>query len=118
MAQTVGTDAASSHRPKPISTPAARAISVPSGLAAIAVSHSADDTLRLAMPEYMRKAPTRLRSGRSGFAPAASASENASGYSTPERAVLLGNAGAITASNRNSEYESPSVERPNLVTIQ
>ena len=97
---------------------APRAISVPSGLAAIAVSHSADDTLRLAMPENIRNAPTRRRSGRSGVAPAAFASEYASGYSTPDRAVLLGNAGAITASSRKIEYERPSVDRPNRLTIQ
>ena len=37
-----------------ISTPELRAISAPSGLAAIAVNHSADDRLRLTMPENMR----------------------------------------------------------------
>ena len=79
IAQSVGTHAARSHRPNPISTPSPRAISVPSGLAAIAVSQSADDTLRLAMPENIRNAPTRRRSGRSGVAPAAFASEYASG---------------------------------------
>ncbi len=90
--------------PEPdLSTPAPLAISVPSGLAAMAVSHSADDTLRLAMPEYIRNAPSRRRSTRSGFAPAASAREYVSGYRTPERAVLLGNAGAMTASSTKIE---------------
>ena len=79
MAQIVGTDAARSHRPNPISSPTSRAISAPSGLAAIAVSHNADDRLRLAMPEYIKNAPSRRRSGRFTFAPAASASETASG---------------------------------------
>src|SRR3954468_5982644 len=37
---------------------------------------------------------------------------------TPERAVLLGKAGAINASSRKIEYESPSVDRPNRLTIQ
>ena len=61
IATSVGTDAATSHEPKPISRPWPRAISAPSGLAAIAVNHSADDTVRLAMPENIRNAPTRGR---------------------------------------------------------
>ena len=65
----------------------------------MAVSHSADDSVRLAMPENIRKRPSRRRSSRSGVAPAASATESASGNSTPERAVLLGKAGAISASS-------------------
>ena len=32
--------------------------------------------------------------------------------------MLLGNAGAITASSRKIEYDSPSVDRPNRLTIQ
>ena len=32
--------------------------------------------------------------------------------------MLLGKAGAITASSRKIEYDSPSVERPNRLTIQ
>src|SRR5690348_8081065 len=93
-------------------------MSAPSGFAAIAVSQSADERLRLTMPEYMRKAPSRRRSGWFGWAPATSASENASGNSTPDRAVLLGKAGAISASSRKMEYDSPSVDRPNRLTIQ
>ena len=50
------------------------------------------------MPENIRKAPSRLRAASPGLRAAASASEKTSGYSTPERAVLLGNAGAITPS--------------------
>jgi len=100
MAARVGTDAASSHVPKSMSTPSGLAISAPSGFAAIAVSHSADDNDRLAMPEIISSAPRRLRAGSPGRAPAASASENANGYSTPERAVLLGKAGAMTPSTR------------------
>ena len=64
----------------------------------MAVSQSADDSVRLAMPENIRNPPRRCRSARSGVTPAAWAIESASGYNTPERAVLLGNAGAITAS--------------------
>jgi hypothetical protein len=48
-------------------------------LATIAVSHNADETLRLAMPENIRKPPSRRRDGSPGFAPAASASDTASG---------------------------------------
>src|SRR5262245_47294424 len=118
IAQSVGTAEATSQRPKPISTPNPFETSAPSGLATIAVSHRADETLRLAMPEYIRNAPSFRRDGLDGVAPAASATDSASGYSTPERAVLLGNAGAITASSRKIEYESPSVERPNRLTIQ
>jgi hypothetical protein len=79
IAASVGTAAATSHEPKPMSTPKGRAISDPRGLAAIAVSQSADETLRLAIPENMRKAPSLRREGSPGVAPAALASENASG---------------------------------------
>ncbi len=75
MAASVGTDAASSHEPKPISTPNVRAISAPIGLAAIAVNHSADDRLRLAMPENIRNVPSRGRPPGPGFTPAAWHSE-------------------------------------------
>ena len=92
------------------------AISAPIGLAAIAVSHSADERLRLTMPENIRKLPRRCRLLSPGFAPAASASENASGKMTPERAVLLGNAGAISASTRKMLYDNPSVDRPKRLT--
>ena len=81
-------------------TPKGFAISAPSGLAAMAVSHSADERLKLAIPENMRNAPRRRFVGSPGFAPAASASDTTSGKSTPERAVLLGNAGAMTPSTR------------------
>jgi hypothetical protein len=54
IATSVGTDEARSHEPKEISTPALRASCAPSGLPAIAVNHSADDKLRLTMPENMR----------------------------------------------------------------
>ncbi len=107
-----------SQRLNPISTPAPRAISVPSGLAAIAVSQSADETLRLTAPENIRNAPRRRRSGRSGVAPAAIASDEASGYSTPDRAVLLGNAGAMIASSAKIEYDKPSVDFPKRLTIR
>src|SRR5262245_61128687 len=61
IAISVGTDAATSHDANEISTPDARAISAPIGLAAIAVSHNADDRLRLTMPENIRKLPRRRR---------------------------------------------------------
>ena len=54
IAASVGTDEAMSHDPKVIVTPKLRAISAPSGLAAIAVNHNADDRLRLTMPENIR----------------------------------------------------------------
>ena len=38
--------------------------------------------------------------------------ENTSGYSTPERAVLLGNAGEISASTAKMLYESPNDDFP------
>ena len=116
MPAIVGTDAASSHEPNPISTPNVLAISVPIGLAAIAVSHSAEERLRLTMPENIRNAPRRRRLSSPGFAPAASASENASGKMTPERAVLLGNAGAMMPSTRKMLYDNPSVDRPKRLT--
>ena len=118
IAVNVGTEAATNHVPKPISRPCLRAISHPSGFAAIAVSQSADDRLRLAMPENIRKLPSRARCGSPGLAPEDSASETASGYKTPERAVLLGNAGAITASTTKMLYDSPSVDLPNTLTAR
>ena len=79
IARSVGTTDATSHEPKPMFTPLFLAISAPSGLPAIAVSHSAEDSVRLAMPENIRNLPRRLRSSRSGVAPAASAMEKTSG---------------------------------------
>jgi hypothetical protein len=37
---------------------------------------------------------------------------------TPERAVLLGKAGAISPSTRKMLYDNPSVERPKRVTAR
>ena len=48
------TDAASNHLPKEIFTPDCAASDTPMGLAEVAVSHRADETLRLAMPQNMR----------------------------------------------------------------
>jgi len=79
MARSVGNADATSHEPKPISTPAFLAMAPPSGLPAIAVSHNAEDNPRLEMPENMRKHPSRRRDGSPGFAPAASASETTRG---------------------------------------
>src|SRR6185503_4024255 len=112
MQKRVGTEAAISHEPNRMSTPDVLAMAAPRGLPAIAVSHRADDRDRLTIPENIRNLPRRCRSARSGVAPAASAIETASGYSTPERAVLLGNAGAIMPSTTMMLYESPSDERP------
>ena len=57
-----------SHEPKPISTPTPRAISAPSGFAAIAVNHSAEDSAQARhagehqeAPEPSRPAVARLR---------------------------------------------------------
>jgi len=50
-------------------------------------------TTKAGNAEIISSAPRRLRAGSPGRAPAASASENANGYSTPERAVLLGRLG-------------------------
>ena len=96
MAVSVGTDEATSHEPNPIVRPWPPAISAPRGFAAMAVNHRAEESVRLAMPENMRKLPRRRRLSSPGFAPTASAIESTSGYSTPERAVLLGKAGAMT----------------------
>jgi hypothetical protein len=54
MQRSVGTEAAMSHEPKLIWSPHVCAISAPSGLPAIAVSQSADDSVRLVIPENMR----------------------------------------------------------------
>ena len=80
---------------------------MPSGLAAIAVSQRPDDSVRLATPENMRKAPSRARDGSSGRAPAVPASETVSEYSTPDRAVLLGKAGAITRVDQEQAVREP-----------
>ena len=61
MATSVGTLEAASQEPKPISTPYPRAISAPSGFAAMAVNHRADETVKLAIPANMRKLPRRRR---------------------------------------------------------
>ena len=49
-----------------ISTPRVLAISAPSGLAAMAVSQSADESVRLAMPENIRKRAKPLPVRRAG----------------------------------------------------
>ena len=54
IAASVGTAEATSQVPKFMVTPKLRAISAPSGLAAMAVNHNADDRLRLTMPENIR----------------------------------------------------------------
>src|SRR5262245_20895049 len=112
IANSVGTEDAISHDTNEMLTPDSFAISAPSGLPAIAVSQRADDSVRLAIPENIRNWPKRFLSSLPGVAPAASAIENTSGYSTPERAVLLGNAGEISASTAKMLYESPKDDRP------
>jgi len=98
MAASAGTHDASSHPPKSICTPSFSAMDAPMGFAEVAVSHSADDTARLAIPQNMRKPPVRLRAGSEGVDPALSAIESTTGKRTPDRAVLLGKAGAMRAS--------------------
>ena len=75
----VGIEDATNQEPKPISRPWPRAISAPSGFAAMAVNHRADETVRLAMPENIRKLPRRRRPSSPGLAPAASATDSTSG---------------------------------------
>ena len=79
MAVRVGTEVATSQEPKEISRPWPRAISAPSGFAAMAVSQRPEESVRLAIPENMRKAPRRRRSLPSGVAPAAFATDSARG---------------------------------------
>src|SRR4029450_13588120 len=81
-------------------------------------SERPDDSVRLAMPENIRRLPSRARCCSPGLAPEDSASETASGYKTPERAVLLGNAGAITGSTTKMLYDNPSVDFPNTLTAR
>ena len=67
----------------------------------MAVNHSADDRLRLAMPENIRKRPAARRPAIPGVAPAGLGQPTTpAGRARRERAVLLGNAGAITPSTR------------------
>src|SRR5262249_40562622 len=54
MVASAGTEAASSQLPKLIFSPDCAASDTPMGLAEVAVSHRADETLRLAMPQNMR----------------------------------------------------------------
>ena len=75
----VGTEEATSQEPKPMVRPWPRAISAPRGFAAMAVNHRPDETVRLAMPENIRKLPSRRRPSSPGRAPAASATERARG---------------------------------------
>ena len=75
-----------------------RPISTPMGLAEVAVSQRAEETLKLAMPQNMRYAPIRRLVPSSGLDPPDSARERTMGKSTPPLAVLLGKAGAMTAS--------------------
>ena len=79
MAASAGTQEARSHEPKPIRRPMCSATLAPMGFADVAVSQSADETDRLAMPENMRKPPVRRRFGSSGLEPTPSASESTMG---------------------------------------
>ena len=54
IAVSAGTEATSSHLPKPISRPNSRTTCRPIGLAEVAVIQSADETARLAMLQNMR----------------------------------------------------------------
>jgi hypothetical protein len=54
MAASAGTEAATSHEPNPIVRPACSASCTPMGLADVAVSQSAEETARLAIPQNMR----------------------------------------------------------------
>ena len=54
IAASAGTDAATSHEPKPILRPACSASCTPMGLTEVAVSQSAEETARLAIPQNMR----------------------------------------------------------------
>ena len=54
IATSAGTEATSSQEPKLTFRPCSAASETPIGLAEVAVSHSADDTLRLAMPQNIR----------------------------------------------------------------
>ena len=100
-----------------MSTLKSRAICTPIGLADVAVIHSADDTARLAIVQNIRYAPSRRLSSSSGREPAPCATDSTTGNSTPPRAVLLGNAGAITASVSTMLYASPSDEPPKRLTM-
>ncbi len=54
MVTSAGTDATRSHLPKSTFSPCSAASDTPIGLADVAVSHSADETARLAMPQNIR----------------------------------------------------------------
>jgi hypothetical protein len=86
------------------------------GLAEVAVSQRAEETLRLAIPQNMRYAPIHFDVPSSGLDPPDCARERTMGKRTPPRAVLLGKAGAMTASVTKMLYASPSVERPKTDT--
>ena len=81
----------------------ARAISAPSGLAAIAVSHSADESAQARDPREHQKARRAFgETDRLAWRLLPRRAKKPSGNSTPARAVLLGNAGAMTPSTRNT----------------
>src|SRR5215472_16872134 len=69
------------------------------------------------MEQNIRYPPSRRLLGSSGSEPDPWATDSTIGYSTPPRAVLLGNAGAIAASVRTRLYASPSEDRPNRPTM-
>ena len=95
----VGTTAASSQEPNVSFTSAiCNAKAAPVGLALMAVSHRPEDNERLTMLPIIRNAPRRLRVASSGSEPLLSAIALTMGNRTPDRAVLLGKAGAIKTS--------------------
>jgi hypothetical protein len=94
-----------------------RAISAPSGFAAIAVNQSADDRLRLTMPEYMMNAPS---------APARVARLDPGGVRQREgnRVEDARSRGVARKGRRDHRVEQedrirePSVDRPNTLTMR
>src|SRR5207248_2679624 len=118
IATSAGTQAAMSHFPNPTSKPYSFATCTAIGFADVAVIQRADDTAKLAMPQNIRYPPRRRPSGLSGSDPDPRATERTMGKSTPPRAVLLGNAGAMAASVSTMLYASPIEERPKRLTIK
>jgi hypothetical protein len=83
--------------------PTSFAIFAPAGFAAIAVNHIVEDKVIPAIEDIIKNEPSFLRVPFETFEPLSTLKALIMGNKTPERAVLLGNAGAISISAAMTE---------------
>ena len=82
----------------------------------MAAGHNVEERLRLTMPENIRKPPTRWRLSSSGFAPAASAIENARRKDDAQSGMCCSETRSDDAVHEEDAGANSSVDRPKRQT--